>query len=128
MTMTKKLIIMGILMIPFLLLTKMATAQDYSKMPSEVQAKIDQNKIQGIGLYTDIIFTYEVTATGLDNSDRATLLERANKMKEIISVDFSPTGNVIVKCKGGTEFVTVKPIFQIIVSGITNIKDTYSLK
>lgn len=128
MTNIKKLIMMGILTIPFLLLTEMTIAQNYSKMPIEVQAKIDQNKYDGLPIYSGVIFNYEVAVTGLDQSERQFLLDRAEKMNEIISVTFDAIGNVNVKCKSGTEFVTVKPIFQIIVSGITSIKDTYSLK
>src|SRR5688572_11849869 len=119
MTMIKKLIIMGILTIPFLLLTKMATAQEYEKMPKDIQAKMSQNKNEGLPLYTGVFFNYNVAVTGLDQDERQILLDRAAKMSEIISIDFDAMGNVNVKCKGGTEFVTVKPIFQVIVSGIS---------
>ena len=51
---------MGILTIPFMLLTKMAKAQDYSKMPSEVQVQMSQNKSEGKDLLSGIYVHYEL--------------------------------------------------------------------
>ena len=82
----------------------------------------------GLPIYTGIYFNYEVSVEGMDEADRATLLKRAAEKSEIITIEFSASGKVLMKCKSGTDFVTVKPIFQQIVTSITGIKDTYTLK
>jgi hypothetical protein len=128
MIMTKKLIIMGILMIPFLLLTRMATAQTYEEVGKDIQAQMDINKGNNVPIWSEINFNYEVSVTGLESEENAILLERAKTIPEIISVDFDVFGNIIVVCKGGTDFVVVKPIFAQIVSGISSIKNNCTLK
>ena len=81
MTIIKKLIMMGILAIPFMLLTKMAKAQDYSKMPSEVQVQMSQNKSEGKDLLSGIYVHYELQFGGVEN------FESSNKLQEILSTN-----------------------------------------
>lgn len=126
--MIKKSIILGIFTISFLLLTNPVFAQAHEEMPKEVQLKMDSNRMEGLPTWNGINFIFEVSVEGLELSERQILLDRAKDIKEIISVDFSSTGNVIIVVPGGTDFVIVKPIFQVIVSGISSIQTTGELK
>jgi hypothetical protein len=126
--MIKKSIILGIFTISFLLLTNPSFAQAREEMPKEVQVKMDSNRMEGLPIWNGINFIFEVSVEGLELSERQILLDRAKDIKEIISVDFSSTGNVIIVVPGGTDFVIVKPIFQVIVTGITSIQTTGELK
>lgn len=74
--MTKKILIMGILMIPFLLLTRMATAQNYADMPPAIQAKMDQNKIDGKDYLTGIYVHYEIQFGGIDTDEQILKLQQ----------------------------------------------------
>lgn len=92
--MTKKLIIMGILMIPFLLLTRVATAQDYSKLTPEVQAKMNQNKSEGKDIYTDVYLHYELEFGGVkDFASAKKLQELFAKNAEAINFFYNEENN-----------------------------------
>lgn len=125
--MIKKSIILGVFMIPFLLLTNAASAQAHEEMPKEVQVKMDSNRMEGLPIWNGINFIFDVSVTGLDLSERQILLDRAKDIKEIISIDFGSNGNVIIVVPGGTDFVIVKPIFQVIVTDIISIQTTGEL-
>lgn len=126
--MIKKSIILGIFTISFLLLTNPVFAQAHEEMPKEVQLKMDSNRLEGLPIWDGINFIFSVSVEGLELSERQILLDRSKEITEIISIDFSSTGDVIIVVPGGTDFVVVKPIFQVIVTGITNIQTTGELK
>lgn len=121
--MIKKLIIMGILMIPFLVLTKVATAQQltYEMMPEEVQAQMDLNKLNGADAWENINVTYTVSPLGLEQTEHAVLLDRKNNYTDIIAIEFKFDGNVEVVCKGGTNSDIIKKLFSELVTGINSI-------
>ena len=126
--MIKKSIILGIFTISFLLLTNPVFAQAHEEMPKEVQLKMDSNRLEGLPIWDGINFIFSVSVEGLELSKRHILIDRSKDIIEIISIDFSSTGDVIIVVPGGTDFVVVKPIFQVIVTGITNIQTTGELK
>ncbi len=126
--MIKKSIILGIFTISFLLLTNPVFAQAHEEMPIEVQLKMDSNRLEGLPIWDGINFIFSVSVEGLELSERQILIDRSKEIIEIISIDFSSTGDVIIVVPGGTDFVVVKPIFQVIVTGITNIQTTGELK
>lgn len=120
--MTNKVIIIGILAISLIIFSNEAAAQTREVMPKEVQVKMDSNKLAGLSEWDGINFIFQVSVTGLEPSERQILLDRAKDVKEIISIDFSLSGDVIIVVPGGTDFVIVKPIFQVIVTGISSIQ------
>lgn len=126
--MIKKSIILGVFTILVQLFTNSAFGQAPNEMPEEVQVKIESNRMQGLPIWSGINFIFEVSVEGLELSERQILLDRAQDIEEILSVDFNSTGNVIIVVPGGTDFVTVKPIFQVIVTGISSIQTTGELK
>lgn len=70
---------MGILTIPFLLLTRMATAQNYQDMTPAIQKKMAQNKNEGKDLLTDVYVHYELKFSGVKD------FTTGKKLQEILA-------------------------------------------
>lgn len=121
---------MGILTIPFLLLSRIAIGQvyTYEDMPQEVKDQMNLNKQKGLPSWNDILFTFHVTVAGLEKEECRVLLERASGITEIISVKFEDNNHVTVECEGGTNFDRVKRIFSSLVSNISGVENKGSIK
>lgn len=124
---------MGIMMVPFLLLTKMAIGQNfempapYEEMPKDVQQKMDENKMSGLNVYNDIIVKFNVTVSGLEITEYDELRLRAAKINQLMSIDISDNVVTLI-LSGETPFSQAKRIFSDLVTGISDIKGTYSIK
>jgi hypothetical protein len=103
-------------------------SQDYSSFPENVRDKIDDNKVLGQDLYDGVQTTFIVYTEGLETSEFAELLARAEANTQILDVSFRDHGVVHVVCNSVINFDNVKPIFSVLVSNITNIESVYSLK
>lgn len=112
--MTKKILIMGILMIPFLLLTRMATAQDYSKLPLEIQNKMNENKANGKELFTDIYFHYEIQFGGVDTPEQIQKLQQslANNAKAINYFYDTSNNHVSFTCEAKYDLKALKSFLK----------------
>lgn len=130
--MTKKILIMGILMIPFLLLTRMATSQNYEvaplyeDMPKSVQTQMDLNKANGQPLYTKIIGTIELNVDGLDESKHDELRGRFATLPEVKSISIN-TEKIIVVVDGATPLVNIKKVFTGLITGFHLLSSTYTV-
>lgn len=132
MNMIKKLIIMGILMIPFLVLTKVATAQNYEvpapyeEMPQAVKNQMDENKYNGVSTYTNVVATLEIKVDGLEFNKHMELSKKLSDLKEIKSYKIDSDKFVIV-IEGATPPVSVKKVFTGFVTGFQLLSITYSV-
>lgn len=130
--MIKKLIIMGILMIPFLVLTKVATAQNYEvpapyeEMPQAVKNQMDENKYNGVSTYTNVVATLEIKVDGLEFNKHMELSKKLSDLKEIKSYKIDSDKFVIV-IEGATPPVSVKKVFTGFVTGFQLLSITYSV-
>jgi hypothetical protein len=118
----------GYLLLTLLFSLNYSFSQTYEEMPDECKAKMDWNKMQGIDLLDGIKATHSVSTLGLDESEYSTLQTRAEEISAIQKVTFKMNGVVEVECDASVRFEVVKPIFSELVSNITGIQTTYSLK
>ena len=132
MTMIKKIVIMGILTIPFLLLTKMATSQNYEaaptyeEMPKNVQVQMNANKQNGVDLYKNIVGTIVINVDGLEAAKHTELKNKLTKMTEVKSVTIN-SNKIVVVIDGGTPLVSLKKAFTGYITAFHLISSTYSV-
>lgn len=130
--MTKKLIIMGILMIPFLLLTRVATAQNYEvapyyeEMPKDVQEQMNANKYNGEYAYKNIIGTIVITVDGLETTKHNELKNKLTSLSQVKSITIS-NNKIVVIIDGGTPLVTLKKAFTGFITGFHLVSSTYTV-
>lgn len=123
---------MGILMIPFLVLTKVATAQNYEvpapyeEMPQAVKNQMDENKYNGVSTYTNVVATLEIKVDGLEFNKHMELSKKLSDLKEIKSYKIDSDKFVIV-IEGATPPVSVKKVFTGFVTGFQLLSITYSV-
>lgn len=87
----------------------MASAQDYSQMPTAVQQKMDNNKIIGVPTYSGVFSTYEIELSGLQETEKQKLTHSLSKDIHIQSYDLAPNGKkLIVKAEGEYSIKNVK--------------------
>lgn len=119
-------------MIPFLLLTRMATAQNYEAsplyedMPANVQAQMDLNKLNGESPYAKIIGTIEISVDGLDESKHEELRGRFATHPEVKSVSITAE-KIVVVVDGATPMVNIKKVFTGLISGFHLLSSTYTV-
>ena len=123
---------MGILMIPFLVLTKVATAQNYEvpapyeEMPQAVKNQMDENKYNGVSTYTNVVATLEIKVDGLEFNKHMELSKKLSDLKEIKSYKIDSDKFVIV-IEGATPPFSVKKVFTGFVTGFQLLSITYSV-
>lgn len=123
---------MGILMIPFLVLTKVATAQNYEvpasydQMPQTVKNQMDENKNKGVSTYTNIIATLEIKVDGLDFKNHLELSKKLEDMKEIKSFKIN-SDKIVIVADGATPPVSIKKVFTGFITGFQLLSITYSV-
>jgi len=100
-----------------------AYSQSYENQSPEVQIKMDENKIIGLPIWSGINFTYTVHTLGVDEAGVKTILNRAELVEDIISINYIDNGVFQLDCIGGTKFDIVKPIFSEIVTDIYKIEE-----
>lgn len=132
MKMIKKLIIMGILTIPFLLLTKMATAQNYEvapsyeEMPKDVQEQMNANKYNGDYAYKNIIGTIVINVDGLETTKHNELKNKLANLSQVKSITIN-NSKIVVIIDGGTPLVTLKRAFTGYITGFHLVSSTYTV-
>jgi len=123
---------MGILTIPFLLLTKMATSQNYEvaptyeEMPKNVQEQMNSNKLNGDYLYKNIIGTIVINVDGLDDAKHTELKNKLTKMSQVKSITINKN-KIVVIIDGGTPLVTLKKAFTGFITGFHLVSSTYTI-
>lgn len=111
-------ILMALLLLPF-----SSFSQIYEKQSSEVKNQMDLNKINGVSLWNNISTSFDVYTEGLSVEGFRTVTQRASLQSEIFSINMVENGKVILVCKGGTPFDSIKKIFSNIVTDITKIEE-----
>jgi hypothetical protein len=76
----------GIITVFLLFLSSSVFSQDYSQLPTQVQQKMDENKLAGINLYTGILAVYEVSCTQLTDEKIMQIQQKAQQNSAITSV------------------------------------------
>jgi uncharacterized UPF0146 family protein len=76
----------GIITVFLLFLSSSVFSQDYSQLPTQVQQKMDDNKLAGINLYTGILAVYEVSCTQLTDEKIMQIQQKAQQNSAITSV------------------------------------------
>jgi hypothetical protein len=123
---------MGILTIPFLLLTKVATAQNYEvapayeEMPKIVQEQMNSNKQNGVDLYKNVIGTIVINVDGLESSKHAELKSKLTKMSQVKSVTIN-NNKIVVVIDGGTPLVILKKAFTGFITAFNLVSSTYTV-
>lgn len=103
-----------------LLNSSICFGQEYGVIPSDVRAKMNLNKENGLPTYTGVVTAYSVQCEGLDNVEIIELQQRAQQKSQIKSIIIHSNSSVEVICTGGTPFEEIKPIFSSLVSNISS--------
>lgn len=106
-----------------LLMPLSSFSQNYENQSPEVKNQMDLNKINGVSIWNGISISYNVYTEGLNSTGEETVLQRAKLQAEILSINITESGKVILVCQGGTPFEIVKPIFSNMVTNITKIEE-----
>jgi hypothetical protein len=101
-----------------------ANAQNYDLLSQEVKKQWDSNKINGLQSWNGIETKYVLEVQGLDSIEANVLLERAQIIEEISNVNIENL-RVIIICKGGTPFDSVKKIFSSLIDNLTIVEEIY---
>lgn len=113
---------LGILAI-LLIISLTSFSQNYEKQSPEVQNQMNLNKINGVSIWNGISISYHVYTEGLTPTNEETVLQRAKLQTEILSINITENGEVILVCQGGIPFDLVKPIFSNMVTNILKIEE-----
>jgi hypothetical protein len=115
------------LLIILTLISFQTLGQNYEEMSSDVQFKMDQNKIEGKDLLDGIFTDFIVHAEGLSNDELTSLIDRSKKNSDIVDLKIESNEKIIITCKAGVSFDRVKPIFSELVSNISSLELIYFL-
>ena len=115
------------LLIILTLISFQTLGQNYEEMSSDVQFKMDQNKIEGKDLLDGIFTDFIVHAEGLSNDELTSLIDRSKKNSDIVDLKIESNEKIIITCKSGVSFDRVKPIFSELVSNISSLELIYFL-
>ena len=115
------------LLIILTLISFQTLGQNYEEMSSDVQFKMDQNKIEGKDLLDGIFTDFIVHAEGLSNDELTSLIDRSKKNSDIVDLKIESNEKIIITCKTGVSFDRVKPIFSELVSNISSLELIYFL-
>lgn len=115
------------LLIILTLISFQTLGQNYEEMSSDVQFKMDQNKIEGKDLLDGIFTDFIVHAEGLSKDELTSLIDRSKKNSDIVDLKIESNEKIIITCKAGVSFDRVKPIFSELVSNISSLELIYFL-
>jgi hypothetical protein len=115
------------LLIILTLISFQTLGQNYEEMSSDVQFKMDQNKIEGKDLLDGIFTDFIVHAEGLSHDELTSLIDRSKKNSDIVDLKIESNEKIIITCKAGVSFDRVKPIFSELVSNISSLELIYFL-
>ena len=116
-----------ILVITLTLISFQALGQNYEEMNSDVQFKMDQNKIDGKDLFEGIFTDFIIHAEGLSNEELTILIDRSSQNSDIVNLKIESNEKIIITCKAGVSFDRVKPVFSELVSNISSLEQIYFL-
>jgi len=96
-------------LIMLLVFPALSYAQDYASMPPAIQAKMDQNKIQGADLLTGIEAVYSITVANISSANAQALTNLLSADDKISGFTISPDySNMQVTCKASVQIEELK--------------------
>ena len=112
----------------FCLVSFLSFSQSYESQSSEVQSRMDLNKINGVSQWDGIVTTYSVTFQGLSAQGIVSLQERVQNDSRILSIQIESTDKIVFNCNGGTPFEVVKGLLSNLITGIVSFEEKGSIK
>lgn len=95
----------------------------YAESNQAVQSKIDQNKMNGIEILTDVITTHQIGMSGLGVSQKAALENNLNSNDAILDFTISPDATSISIV---SKAIFTKENFELILQSFNSIITGYS--